>query len=75
MLSSLTRKASAGAIVLYLEASGGFACCRQEFGLCKTSQGLDDADLNLIFKCLTLLRLLRDVDLYSAIDLCPGFPS
>ena len=65
MLSSPTRKARARAIVLYLEASCGIACYRQEFGLSKTSHGLDDAVLDLLSKHLTLLRLLLDVDLLS----------
>ena len=52
-------------VVLYLEASGGIACYRQEFGLSKTSHGLDDAVLDLLSKHLTLLRLLLDVDLLS----------
>ena len=29
-------------VVLYLRASGGFACYKQEFGLSKTNHGLDD---------------------------------
>ena len=52
-------------VFLYPKASGGFACYRQEFGLNKTSHGLDDAVLDLLFKHLTLLRLLLDVDLLS----------
>ena len=65
VISSPTRKASAGAIILYLEASSGFAFCRQEFGLSKASHGLDDAVLDLLLKHLTLLRLFLDVDMLS----------
>ena len=50
-------------VFLYLDASGGFACYRQEFGLSKTSHDLDDAVLDLLSKHLTLLRVLLDVDL------------
>ena len=52
-------------VVLYLGASGGIACYKQEFGLSKTSHGLDGAVLDLFPKHLTLLRLLLDVDLLS----------
>ena len=52
-------------VVLYLRASGGIACYRQEFGLSKTNHGLDDAVLGLLPKHLTLLRLLLDVDMLS----------
>ena len=52
-------------IVLYLGASGGIACYKQEFGLSKTSHGLDDAVLDLLPKHLTLLRLLLDMDMLS----------
>ena len=46
-------------------ASGDMACNNQEFGLSKTSHGLDDAVLDLLPKHLTLLRLLLDVDMLS----------
>ena len=52
-------------VVLYLGASGGIACYKQEFGLSKTSHGLDDAVLDLLPKHLTLLRLLLNVDMLS----------
>ena len=52
-------------VVLYLRASGGIACYKQEFELGKTGYGLDDAVLDLFPKHLTLLRLLLDVDMLS----------
>ena len=52
-------------VVLYLGASGGIACYKQEFGLSKTGHGLDDAVLGLLPKHLTLLSLLLDVDMLS----------
>ena len=52
-------------VVLYLGASGGIACYKQEFGVSKTNHGLDDAVLDLLPKHLTLLRLLLDVDMLS----------
>ena len=33
-------------VVLYLGASGGIECYKQEFGLSKTGHGLDDAVLD-----------------------------
>ena len=50
-------------VVLYLRASGGFACYKQEFGLSKTNHGLDDVVLGFLPQHLTLLRLLLDVDM------------
>ena len=52
-------------VVLYLGASGGIACYKQEFGLNKTNHGLDDAVLGLLPKHLTLLGLPLDVDMLS----------
>ena len=52
-------------VVLYLGTYGGIACYKQEFGLSKTSHGLDDAVLDLLPKHLTLLKLLLDVDMLS----------
>ena len=52
-------------VVLYLGASGGILCYKEEFGLSKTIHGLDDAVLDLLSKHLTLLGLLLDVDLLS----------
>ena len=50
-------------VVLYLRASGGFACYKQELGLSKTNHGLDDVVLGFLPQHLTLLRLLLDVDM------------
>ena len=52
-------------VVLYLKASGGIACYKQEFGLSKINHGLDDVVLGFLPKHLTLLRLLLDVDMLS----------
>ena len=41
-------------VVLYLGASGGIACYKQEFGLSKTSHDLDDAVLDSLSKHLAL---------------------
>ena len=49
----------------YLGAFDSIACYKQEFGLSKTSHGLDDAVLDLLPKHLTLLRLLLNVDMLS----------
>ena len=52
-------------VVLYLGASSGIACYKQEFGLSKTGHGLDDAVLDLLPKHLTFLKLLLDMDVPS----------
>ena len=52
-------------VIFYLGAFDSIACYKQEFGLSKTSHGLDDAVLDLLPKHLTLLRLLLDVDMLS----------
>ena len=52
-------------VIFYLGAFDSIACYKQEFGLSKTSLGLDEAVLDLFSEHLTLLRLLLDMDMLS----------